>query len=221
MKYSKKTLVILICITAILSVLITLAVLHGLQWLPTGSQFSFDTLGVFLGAIGSVGAIFAIWLTTRKQLNEQKEMQKQNVQISIEQNELQKQIAEISKEQKDIQKQSIKLMLYEKRSEVYSRIKSFISFVMLTPSLSYQEITEFYHECREAVLLFDNDICEYIDLMWKQAKKLAHLAEKEKAGVLEKSDVNERLELLKWFSDQYKDLICLFDAYINVKKIGL
>lgn len=80
MKYSKKVLLISICITAIICIITTLAVLYGLQWLPKSSQFSFDTVGVFIGAFGSVGAIFIVWFTTRKQLTEQKQIQKQNVQ---------------------------------------------------------------------------------------------------------------------------------------------
>lgn len=83
MKYNRRTFVWSNCITIILTTAVVLGWIYGLKWMPKGSQFSFDTLGVFLGAIGSVGAIFAIWVTTRKQVIEQNKIQKQNVRIQL------------------------------------------------------------------------------------------------------------------------------------------
>lgn len=83
MKYNKTNFITAICVTFLISAAIILGFLFGLQRMPKGTLFSFDTLGVFLGAVGSVGAIFAIWFTTRKQVNEQNKIQKQNVRIQL------------------------------------------------------------------------------------------------------------------------------------------
>ncbi len=63
--------IITIALTALLTIIIVLGVLYGFQVLPEGRAFDFGTLGVYLGAIGSVGAIFIVWWTTKKQIENQ------------------------------------------------------------------------------------------------------------------------------------------------------
>ena len=53
------------------------------HWWPKGGVFDFVVLGTYLGSIGSVGAIIAIWKTNRKQIQTQIRIQKQNVQILL------------------------------------------------------------------------------------------------------------------------------------------
>lgn len=48
------------------------------NWWPLGGVFDFPTLGVYIGSVGTVGALFIIWFTNRKQVNTQIDIQKQN-----------------------------------------------------------------------------------------------------------------------------------------------
>lgn len=232
MENNKKTFTITICLTAFLTIIVVLGVLYGLQLLPKGAQFSFDTLGVFLGAFGSVGAIFAIWLTTRKQLNEQKEMQKQNVQISIEQNSLQKQTLIISEEQKEIQKQSVKLVLLDRRMEIYSKVREFIATTIAIFGLyngqetKYKDqIIEFSYSVREAELFFDRDIYEFIETLLENARLLDKLAQRESEIKDNGPEMQEALQSIvdkhQWFYEQRFKAIEVFDKYINVNNLGL
>lgn len=221
MKYSKKVLLISICITVIVSVLITLAVIFGLQWMPKGSHFSFDTLAVFIGSIGSIGAFIVIG----KQLFEQKKMQEQNVLISIEQNELQKQIVKISEEQKEIQRQAIKLDLFDKRFEIYSEIKQFINSTISDGACKNENLGVFLIKTRDADFLFEQVICDYIRKLYCKGSRLNLIKKKYESALRENDPINklidEEEELLTWFQEQFITTKQLFDRYINVNKLGL
>lgn len=221
MKDNKKTFILAICITALFSILITLFVLYGLQWLPKGTVFSFDTLGVFLGVAGSFGAIITIWFTTRKQLDEQKQMQKQNVKISFEQNEIQKLNLKVSEEQKEIQKWNVKLTLFDRRLEIYTAINKFIALIITNNSCTYEGVTQLNRDCRDAKWFFEEDITEYITFMGEKGRRLAFLNEIENVGTKDRSKVlDEQESLMDWFTQQMEDIVNIFDRYLNVNNIG-
>lgn len=93
---------------------------------------------------------------------EQSELQKKNVQISKEQNDLQKQIVKISDEQKEIQKQNVKLALFEKRYDVYLKLRNAISNFTSSNKVDILDGFEMIGELRDKVYyLFDDDITKY------------------------------------------------------------
>lgn len=194
MKPNKRTFLIVTCITFFIAVAITLGILYGLQWMPKGSSFSLDTLAVFLGAGGSVGAIFIILHTTQKQIKEQQEMQKQNV----------------------------KLNLYDKRYQIYTKVVDFINGAVSCSSFSITDVNDFHEVNREAYMLFQSNITDYLEKLRVKGNRLALFVQNDVPGSLgEIKHFDERQELLKWFTEQQAAVVEIFDRYINVNKLGL
>ncbi len=194
MKYNRKNFLIAISVTVLSTLIIILGIFYGLQWMPKGSQFSFDTLGVFLGAVGSVGAIVAIWYTTRKQVNEQNKIQKQNVRIQ----------------------------LFEKRYEVYTKVVGFINSAISDNSFSLKNVNLFHDVNRQAVMIFENDITEYIENLRVNGNNLAFLNQNDLPGsIAEMKHFDEKQALLTWFTEQQKVVVGVFKKYLDVNKLGL
>lgn len=191
MKYNKKTFTIAICITVMLTTIIVLGILYGLQWLPKGTSFSLDTMGVFLGAIGSVGAIIIIWLSTKKQLAAQMEIQKQN----------------------------IKLGLFEKRIKIYTHIKDLLNNILnesfkkqKDPTWLNEAIIEYSQDLEQAQWLFDDDIFIFYQGIIDKINILNEASDKDNA---------ENRKIIKWFMEQLREIDKTFIKYINVRKLGL
>jgi len=115
--------------------------------------------------------------------------------------------------------------LYERRLRVYKSVQSFLSEIIRDADIEYQRCGLFYSEASEAVFLFDKNIQDYIDKLYKNGIKMHRLHEKlypstGKGGLPvgeERTKIaEENSKILEWFTDQFDKSKELFSGKMEV-----
>ncbi len=118
----------------------------------------------------------------------------------------------------------LRLARYDKRFKVYQALKDFIVDVIANPKISANAVRQFDIATNEATFLFEEDICEYLALVRRQAQEMGSLSLQieelladrqmnEKRSQL----VQQKTKLADWFFDQLNDSKKNFERYLSVR----
>lgn len=115
-----------------------------------------------------------------------------------------------------------RIALFEKRLHVYTRIKEFVALVISNNSCSYEDVTNFIRDCRDANWLFNNDITDYIKVISDKGRRLAYLNKVEDSATKDRNNIiDEEFIIMDWFTEQFSIIGQFFDKYLNINEIGL
>jgi hypothetical protein len=111
--------------------------------------------------------------------------------------------------------EKFKLDLFEKRFAIYKEVESFLLKNM--PNITSEETLNFFYNTKDAVFLFEDDIADYLNEIFKNALELEKIRiENPSAPFPQKYN-----ELSKWFRDQLaakpSPLIEKFSPYLKFK----
>ena len=120
------------------------------------------------------------------------------------------------------QNQNVKLVLLEKRIEIYTVIKSFIAEIVSKATCNHEDLLKFLRDSREVNFLFDSDVINYVDELCEKGKNLILLSSEIDSNNSNRSSfVEDQSDIISWYSEKLKEIDDLFDKYINVSKLGL
>ncbi|MEW6143605.1 MAG: hypothetical protein AB1598_01160 [Thermodesulfobacteriota bacterium] len=131
--------------------------------------------------------------------------------------------AYIAYQQYRTNKNRLRFELYDKRFEIYLSIKTFISYIVSKADVDIDRAFQFLRETREAEFLFDKEILEYTDEMYKKALKIHAIVasyESLPTGDRRTELVNEQLSLVTWFSSQVEIASKKFSKYLSLKDLN-
>jgi hypothetical protein len=111
--------------------------------------------------------------------------------------------------------EKFKLDLFEKRFAIYKEVESFLQKNM--PNITSEEALNFFYNTKAAIFLFEDDIADYLNEIFKNALELEKIRIENPSGPFP-SSYNE---LWKWFVDQLaakpSPLIEKFSPYLKLK----
>ena len=118
--------------------------------------------------------------------------------------------------------------LYERRLAVFKAVRSFLSDILHEGKTDFQRVTQFYAHVAEADFLFDRDVTDLREIIYKRGLKLAQLHEELypsdgspglPVGKKRSQIAHEQSEMLKWFSDQLVEIKAIFGKYLSIGKL--
>lgn len=124
-------------------------------------------------------------------------------------------MAYIAWQQLAVNRRKIALDLFEKRYVVYNEIRKLLSAVFTNADLSLHELRTFISAVHDADFLFDKEIREYIDELYRRGCNLSIANEK-----LKDNDPDMPKDMRdKIVSDKYKEIEWLTDQFVPAKQI--
>ena len=132
-------------------------------------------------------------------------------------------VAYVAVQQHKTSRDNYRLNLYDRRFSVYEGAKNFISHVVQKADVGNAELLEFQRVTHEAVFMFDNDIFEYLKLLYDNGVELDFLkATLDDSGLTDSEKrakiIHKRGELIKWFNSQFKELRTNMYPYMKFQK---
>ncbi|MGE0471732.1 MAG: hypothetical protein AB7L09_26365 [Nitrospira sp.] len=129
--------------------------------------------------------------------------------------------AYIAYQQYRLGREKFKLDLFEKRFAVFSGTRKFLTHILTDGNLKdYNYLWEYRAAIGEAEFLFETDVTEYLEDIYKQALKLKTHSEEMSslpAGP-DRTQLNHELhEALSWLLDQLPQLKIRFSPYMKFK----
>lgn len=115
----------------------------------------------------------------------------------------------IAYQQQRINKHKLRLDLYERRLNIYRSIMSFISTTIQEGEVSLEDTIKLWASTSEAEFLFDKDVKEKINEIYKNALEFR------KKNIKNIDDT----EVLVWFSEQHDLVNKIFKKYLSFKEI--
>lgn len=128
----------------------------------------------------------------------------------------------IAYQQHKSSKEKFRFDLYEKRFQVYHSIMQLLGSIISTGKVLDEEMKKFLISTSESEFLFEDDIREYLDLIYSKAGDLWHLTtvlEDQSLPIGEERSkcAHEGHELKIWFSEQFKVSRDKFRKYLYFK----
>lgn len=121
-----------------------------------------------------------------------------------------------------IQKQSLKLALLERRLDVFTTVRRFISKVMGDSTCENEDLQQFLRNSREVELFFDDDVINYVKELYRKGLEIHRIVKLLEGNRKDRDKLLEEEEaVMDWFLEQLERSTIIFDKYINVKKLGL
>lgn len=119
-------------------------------------------------------------------------------------------------------KAKLRLDLYDKRFKVYFSLKQFISSIVCNANVTEQELHKFLVDTNESIFLFNDDVNEYLNLVYKKGcdKWLCYKRlddEKLPIGEERNKIAQSDYELNIWFAEQLKTSNQKFMKYLYFK----
>lgn len=112
----------------------------------------------------------------------------------------------------------LKLELFERRYEVFEKIKQFIANILTSGRVEEGADIQFLRDTKAALFLFDEKIVELTTEMYKKAIRLHALEATERtAGDNLEANLNKQDEIKQWYKDQLKDIDKSFKKYLRLK----
>lgn len=127
----------------------------------------------------------------------------------------------IAYQQHKTSRQKLKYDLYEKRFKIYLSLMKFLSKIIRDSNITIEDLNLFLIETNESIFLLDNDICEYLDLIYNKGCeiRLCNTALDDRnlpIGEDRNKLAEEQYNLSIWFSEQYKLSNKKFDKYLHI-----
>ena len=129
--------------------------------------------------------------------------------------------AYIAVQQHRLEKLKSRREIYERRLSVYKAAMGFVGQIFRNGQPSMEDITTFSRETAEKFFLFNEDVQQFLDTIYKNAIELMALTAEltdSRLGVGEKRSglVQKKSDLLGWFTKCPKDIIEKFGAYLKI-----
>lgn len=122
-----------------------------------------------------------------------------------------------------VNRQKLRLELYDRRLRIYEEIKKIISIITRDAKPTTDDLLKFRISVSEADFLFDSDIPEYIDEIYKRGLNLWRCHEEyrditmpETENYDHKKVVSEMTEELEWLVHQYEPAKLKFKKYLSM-----
>lgn len=114
----------------------------------------------------------------------------------------------------------LRLSLYKKRYRVYEALRGAMSEIFRDARLSNEGFNKFWIDTNESEFLFGSEINEYIKTFQNKAAQLRSVTSQlyeENLPIGEKRTklAQEKSDLLKWFSDEFKAIKKTFNPYLK------
>jgi hypothetical protein len=122
---------------------------------------------------------------------------------------------------------ALKKDLYEKRFRVYQAFRSYLSDIVREAKIDDNRLFQFYAESSECDFLFDTEVVEKADELYKQGLQLSYLHNQlypfDGRSGLPEGDARSRIayekaDLLKWFEDQISDIRKIFKVQMGIQE---
>ncbi|MBC7824102.1 MAG: hypothetical protein H7126_09500 [Candidatus Parcubacteria bacterium] len=133
----------------------------------------------------------------------------------------------IAWQQYQVSRLTLKKDLYEKRLRVYQAFMSYLGEIVRDGKVNRNRATQFYAEASEGEFLFDSEVVEKADELYKQSIQLWRLCNQlypsDGSPGLPVGDersriVGEESKLLEWLSNQDSDIRELFRRQMSIQE---
>ncbi|MBK8202614.1 MAG: hypothetical protein IPK68_09970 [Bdellovibrionales bacterium] len=127
----------------------------------------------------------------------------------------------ITYRQMKITQAEVRLSLYDRRLQVFENVKKFLSFIARDAALETKTLLELKHETNQAIFLFDKEVSDYIDQLYKKGLDFRGTNLKLNGegrlpvGQERNKVVQENSDILKWFLNQFDVSRDLFKKYMS------
>ncbi len=129
----------------------------------------------------------------------------------------------IAYQQLQTNRQKLTLEMYEKRLHIYEEVKKILSIVLRDAKVSTDDLLKFRTSVSEADFLFEPEIIEYIDEIYKRGLKLNLWNEKYCGRSQEKPEgynhqkiCDEKDKELSWLTEQFEPAKEKFKKYLTL-----
>jgi hypothetical protein len=117
-------------------------------------------------------------------------------------------------------RQKITPDIYNLRIPIYNAYRELVSKILRDAKVEMQDLFNFADRTHEALFLYDEDIVDFISLIFNKANRLHYLKKIMERPNLIKEDrweaiVEEESDLLQWFHDNFQDARKLFKRYLH------
>jgi len=133
----------------------------------------------------------------------------------------------IAWQQYQVSRIALKKDLFDKRFRVYQAFRSYLSDIAREGTIDDNRLFEFYAESSECEFLFDNEVVEKADELFKQGIQLSYLHNQlspvdGRSGLPEGDErsriARKKADLLEWFEDQISDTRKLFKVQMGIQE---
>jgi len=130
-------------------------------------------------------------------------------------------VAWITYQQYKTDRRNVNLAIYEKRYRVYDSVMRLIAKIVGEAQITIEDIRNYTSSKIEADFLFDKDIIEHLDLIYKQAiafdkyNKSIKIDDGEKRNIA----IDKKSELLQWFAYTMEPTKKLFSKYLHYSSL--
>lgn len=112
--------------------------------------------------------------------------------------------------------------LYEKRIKIYRKIYEHLGSVVAFGDVQRERIIDFYSETSDSHFLFDNEISDYVELIYQKSNELnrgmKYIKGEYKCSEEERQKaVDKDAQLMLWFSNQFEVTKKKFTKYLRIK----
>jgi len=113
----------------------------------------------------------------------------------------------------------LKLELFNKRYEIFTNIKKFIANILSSGLVAQGADIQFLKDTKSVAFLFDDNIANLTNEMYKMANKLHALEKTQKVGIGEKLEKNldKQDEIKDWFLQQLNNIDNVFKKYLKIE----
>jgi len=115
--------------------------------------------------------------------------------------------------------EKLKLELYDRRLRTYEEIRKILGRIIREGKVTERKLLEFRQSVFEADFLFDEEIINYIDEIYKKGLELHYKKEDFECSYSDaKSELAEEARtLFKWFTEQPVQAKKIFKRYLNIR----
>jgi hypothetical protein len=121
--------------------------------------------------------------------------------------------------------QKLNLERYERRLRVYEEVRKILSIILRDAKASTEDLLKFRTSVSEADFLFDPEIPEYIDEiykhglnLWRWNQEYRDYTQEKPEGYDYKKVVEEMHKELTWLTEQFGPAKEKFNKYLNISK---
>ena len=129
----------------------------------------------------------------------------------------------ITYRQMKIAQSEIRHSLYDRRLQVFENVRKYLSYIARDAALETKTLLELKHETNQAIFLFNKEIFDYIDLLYKKGLEFRgtnlKLSGESRLPVGEERAkvAHQNSEILGWFMEQFDVSRDLFAKYMSFK----
>jgi len=132
-------------------------------------------------------------------------------------------VAYIAYQQHKTNRDKLRLDLYDRRYKVFHSVVSLLQHILGRKKLDDERLCQFHAATIQGIFLFEKDLSDYLDKMFREANSLCFLEaalDQASLGSDRKGAAEEKQKLMKWFSEQFDTSKDMFRRYLDFRAIG-